>query len=386
MVLPSQHKTACFQICEPDKCVIWATARRAFRLVSGGVYQLNDQIMENYNTQREARNSQAYLASASADSFGLYHDMIKSSGATAFRTDNRFEATIVAHRFGRLSLFDRQILGARHRRDHTHIQRDGFDHYYIQALRSGIMFSGRVGEGRYLMPGDAIFFDATQPMESIVDNADFVTAIFPRDLVETAAPDARCLHGRILPRGGAGLLGELILSMARNATSFSEPLAAGSFQLIISTIGEIQEVPDSKYDDKFEQDALDLSRRLKAEIFIQNNLGADLSADLVARSIGVSRSSLYRAMYAAGGVQTVVTHRRAARLRSLILQPGKRLSIAHSSEEAGFVSISHGSRVFKKIYGQSPDHLRTIFESDASSLLKKLNPERLRDWYGDIKY
>lgn len=340
--------------------------------------------MANYNLQRQASNHQAYSASASADRFGLYHDMIKSSGATAFRTGNKFEVTVVAHRFGRLSLFDRQILGARHRRDHTHIQKDGFDHYYIQALRSGIMMSGRIGEGQHLMPGDAILFDATQPMESIVDNADFVTAIFPRDLVEAAAPDARYLHGRILPRGEAGLLGELILSMARNAPSFSEPLAAGSIQLIVKTIGEIQEVPNNKYDDKFGQDALDLSRRLKAEIFIQNNLGADLSADFVARSIGVSRSSLYRAMYAAGGVQTVVTHRRAARLRSLILQPGKRLSIAHSSEEAGFASISHGSRVFKRIYGQSPDHLRAKLECDVRSVFRELNPERLRDWYGDI--
>lgn len=308
--------------------------------------------------------------------------MIKSSGAAAFCIDDQFEAIVAARHFGRLTLFDRQIIGVHHKRDASQIRRDGFEHYYIQVLRSGRMVGGRSGEERRLVPGDAILFDATQPMESIVDNADYVTAILSRDLVEAAAPDARRLHGRILPRGQVGSLGDIVLSMIRNASSFSETSVMGSSRLITSLLGQIQGRSDAAYSDAVGEDDLEVSRRLKAELFIENNLAADLNADYVARNIGVSRSSLYRAMYAVGGVETVVMRRRAARLRSLILQPDNRASIADFAERVGFSCMSHGSRMFKKIYGHSPGHLRAYFQGDVRSDRQDLHPDRMRDWYG----
>lgn len=338
--------------------------------------------MTNSSIQREIAPPQTYSSRASADSFGLYHDMIKSSGATASRIGDTFEANIAAHHFGRLTLFDRQMVGACHRRDPTQIRRDGFEHYYIQVLRSGRMVAGRSGEERRLAPGDAIVFDATQPMGSIVEDADYVTAILSRDLVEAAAPDARHLHGRILPRGGVGSLGEVILSMTRIASNFSDASTTGSSQILTSILSKIQGRSDADDRDAFGEDDLELSRRLKAELFIENNLAADLSADFVARNIGVSRSSLYRAMGVVGGVQTVVMRRRAARLRSLILEPDKRVSIAHFAERVGFLSVGHGSRVFKQIYGQSPGQLRAKFLDHVRSEDQALHPERMRDWYG----
>ncbi len=244
------------------------------------------------------------------------------------------------------------------------------------------MVSGRSGEERRLAPGDAILFDATQPMDSIADNADYVTAILSRDLVEAAAPDARHLHGRILPKGEVGSLGDIILSMIRSASSFSDTSVMGSSRLITSLLSQIQGRSDAAYGDAVGEDDLELSRRLKAELFIENNLGADLSADFVARNIGVSRSSLYRAMYAVGGVEAVVVRRRAARLRSLIVQPGNRASIADIAERVGFSCMSHGSRMFKKIYGHSPGHMRESFQGDIRSYGRDLHPDRMRDWYG----
>ncbi|WP_238271418.1 helix-turn-helix domain-containing protein [Methylobacterium cerastii] len=325
-----------------------------------------------------------HLSRVSADSFGLYHDMIQSSGAATYLLGDTFEATIAAQHFGRLTLYDRQLIGADHRRDPAHIRRDGFEHYYLQVLRSGRVVSGRPGEERRLVPGDAVLFDATQPMRSIVDDGDVVTVILARDQVEAVAPDVRHLHGSILPKGEKGSLGQAVLSFIRCASSFPETSAAGVGHVITSMLGQVQGRSDSAYSDAVGESNLQLSRRIRAEIFIDNNLAADLSSDAVARSIGVSRSSLYRAMQAVGGVETIVKRRRAARLRLLISRKDTANSIGFFAEKIGFSSISHGSRAFKEIYGQSPDQFRAALRDDGISVAQALHPGRMRDWYGII--
>lgn len=333
----------------------------------------------------KAKNPQRrHLSRASVDSFGYYHDLIQSSGAATYLLGDTFEATIAAQHFGRLTLYDRQLIGADHRRDPAHIRRDGFEHYYLQVLRSGRVVSGRPGEERNLVPGDAVFFDATQPMRSIVHDGDVVTIILARDQVEAIAPDARHLHGSILPRGEAGSLGQAVLSFIRCASSFPETSASGVGHVITSMIGQVRGRSDAAYCDAVGESNLELSRRIRAEIFIDNNLAADLSSDAVARSIGVSRSSLYRAMQAVGGVETVVKRRRAARLRLLISRQGTARSIGFFAHEIGFSSISHGSRVFKEVYGQSPNEFRTKLRADAISAVPVLQPGRMRDWYSTI--
>lgn len=338
--------------------------------------------MTRTGIQRPVSPNETYLSRASADSFGLYHDLIQSSGATTSLLGETFEATIAAHHYGRLTLFDRQLIGADHWRDPAQIRRDGFEHYYLQVLRSGRIVSSRSGEERRLAPGDAVLFDATQPMRSHVADADFVTVILARDLVEAAAPDARHLHGRILPKGETGSLGETVLSLIRCAPRFSEALAAGGSQVITGMLGRIQGRSEAAFDAVISENDLELARRLKAELFIDDNLGSDLNADIVARSIGVSRASLYRAMRSVGGVEAVVTRRRAARLRSLILRPGDKRSITLMARRVGFSSVSHGSRAFKQIYGQPPDQLRAILRDDAGAATQALDAGRMQNWYG----
>ncbi|TXN79287.1 helix-turn-helix domain-containing protein [Methylobacterium sp. WL8] len=337
--------------------------------------------MTTLDIQPVADLHQTYLSRASIDSFGLYHDMIQSSGATVSVFGDKFEASIAAHHFGRLTLFDRQIIGADHRRDTEQIRRDGFDHFYLQVLRSGQMVSGRSGEERRFAPGDAVLFDATQPMRSFVVDADYVTVILSRELVEAVVPDARHLHGRILPKSAVGSLGETILSLVRCAPSMSNTLASGATQVITSILNQIQGRPEEDFGKLIDENDAELSRRLKAELFIDSNLSLDLNSEFVARSIGVSRASLYRAMQAVGGVQAVITRRRAARLRQLILRPPKQMSINRMAHKVGFASLSHSSRTFKKIYGISPDDLRSIIRDNGRFPNHSLSVGQMQDWY-----
>lgn len=313
--------------------------------------------------------------------FGTYHDLILSSGATTSRLGDVFESRVTAYNFPRLTLFDRQVVGAEHRRDPAQIRRDGFEHFYLQVLRSGRLAGGLAGEEQRLLPGDAVLFDATLPQRTLVADADYVTVTLARDLVESIVPNARRLHGRILPRV-AGSIGQAVLSLAREAPSFSVDAMAGGSGMIASLLGEVAGAMRIPERGSAEDAEVDMARRLRAELFIDANLGRkELDVSMVARGIGVSRSNLYRAFRAAGGVDREIVRRRVVHLKSLILRPGEARSIDALAHDLGFSTPSHCSRVFKQFYGLPPNRLRAELRGTQSAAGDDLEVSRLREWY-----
>ncbi|XYD11330.1 helix-turn-helix domain-containing protein [Methylobacterium sp. NMS12] len=337
--------------------------------------------MQSNGYRERSAPHRTILGRKSPDSFGVYHDLVGASGAEVSRLGDAFEATVIAYHSGRLTLFNRQLVGAEHLRDSTQIRRDDFDHYYLQVLRSGRIASGRSGDERRLAPGDAVLFDATQPMRTRVEDADYVTVILARDLVEAAAPNARRLHGHILSRNLPNSIGKAVLSIARRAASFSSDLEIGSSQLLAGLLGQIEGDRVDIHDGCSGETELEASRRLRAELFIDDNLGLNLDVDLIARRTGVSRSSLYRAFRAVGGIEMTIAKRRAARLKSLMLRPDEGRQISSLAFTLGFSNISHCSRVFKEIYGQTPSQLRAIGRDAAGSISHTLQVDRMREWY-----
>lgn len=320
-------------------------------------------------------------------SFGTYHDLVQSSGSTTFQLGDVFESTVTAYNFPRLTLFDRQLVGAEHRRSPIQIRRDGYEHFHLQVLRSGRMVGGPEGDEQMLRPGDAILFDATLPQRTRVTDADYVTVTLARGLVESLAPNARRLHGRILPRSAFGSIGDSVLSLARRASGLSVGSVAGGTRMLTNLLGEL--AGDVRLQDRglVDDAEVDSARRLRAELFIDAHLGRkDLDVNMVARGIGVSRSNLYRAFKGSGGIDREITRRRVGRLRSLILHQDEARSIDILAYDLGFSSASHCSRVFKSYYGLPPSRVRAEFRTVRKTGANDLNVERMRDWYRHLNW
>ncbi|MFC3050449.1 helix-turn-helix domain-containing protein [Kordiimonas pumila] len=82
---------------------------------------------------------------------------------------------------------------------------------------------------------------------------------------------------------------------------------------------------------------------------------ANLSPTKIAKKLGMSRASLYRATAPFGGVQRFITDRRLA-LAHAILTSGdhKNYSITDLAYDLGFNAESTFRRVYKQQYGMSP--------------------------------
>ena len=313
------------------------------------------------------------------DSFRRYHDLVGASGASTARIGETFAVTVAAYNAPGVMMFDRQSMGVEHRREPAHIRRDGFEHYYLQVLRSGMLMTGRSGEERWLASGDAVLMDAALPQRTVVVAADYVTVVLARSFVEASVPGAQLLHGRRIPRAASQGLGDAVLSLMRGAPALDTAAMAGSAGMVAEHLARLAGRADRR-----EDAGENASNRLRAVLFIEAHIarpGLDVGA--IVAGVGMSRSALYRAFEAVGGVEREIGRRRVARFRSALMRPGElrsteRLALAH-----GFGSLSHCSRLFKATYGFSPGAYRAGLRGKQGENAG-LHLDHMRGWYGEI--
>lgn len=85
----------------------------------------------------------------------------------------------------------------------------------------------------------------------------------------------------------------------------------------------------------------------------------DLDAASLMQALGLSRSSLYRAFQAVGGVNAYIRQRRLQLARDVLAaRTGPRPTVGEVAQSHGFASDSHFSRAFRAAFGHSPGALR----------------------------
>lgn len=299
---------------------------------------------------------QSFTFTSEASGFEGYQALY-SGGTDVSATDAPFAARVEAHRFGRMNVYERVLSGVEHRRNQARVRRDGFEHFTIQYLRSGIFHGGPLGDERLLSPGDIILFDLTRPQRTRLDTASFVTVSLPRDLVEAAAPQASRFHGQVLPEAVSGLLGDLMGSLARRAAVTTPEASASTAralcELLSGTLGQME-----PGDETTSAILADLRRR-RAEAFIEARLhDPSLDVNMVARGSALSRSALYRLFEPTGGVAHHIGTRRLERLSAALRNPTEMRSISTLTFDHGFSSESHCSRAFRSAFGLPPGRYR----------------------------
>lgn len=240
------------------------------------------------------------------------------------------------------------------------IARSGIDHVMIQvATRGGLLanFEGRSVQGR---PGDVCVFDLSRPVSTTSPDFQNITLIVPRSILAPMVADYDSLHGLVLaaetPR--ARLLGSHIMELARQLPSMTrdeivgmaEPtvhLAAGCLGTSLDHAVVVAPV-------------IDHARLGTIKAYIDRHLGApDLDADSVCRSLGLSRSKLYRLFEASGGVAAHIRRRRLSQcLRELTSRRCRADRISEIAYRWGFTNEASFSRAFRGAFGLSPSEAR----------------------------
>ncbi|GEO99637.1 helix-turn-helix domain-containing protein [Methylobacterium haplocladii] len=297
-----------------------------------------------------------FTAENEADGFASYRDLY-SVGSDVTASGARFHARVDGYHFDRLMLFERRLSGVMHSRSPARVRRDGYDHYTLQLLCEGSFQGGALGAESPLNKGEIILFDMTRPQRTLAEGAHFLTLSLPRDVVEASAPEAGHYHGRILPRTGSGLLGDLMRSLARRGDTVPDKAAAHVSRAVAELVAVAIGTDDaSEAVSPARMAALRLER---AQAFIDARLAdPSLDAETVASGVAISRSVLYRLFVPAGGVGHYITTRRLEQMRSALQRPTELRSVSTLAYDLGFSNESHCSRAFRAAYGMPPGRYR----------------------------
>lgn len=231
-------------------------------------------------------------------------------------------------------------------------------------------------------PGDVTFRDLTRPSTSRYERIDLVVTIIPREVAPDWLLDPR-MHGHTIDGASpAGrMLGAHLLSTVGVADDLTHEggLAAIDAALVLAQ-QSIGKNPGMTADQS--RAAYRTIRQLAIEVIEGNLLSPELTADWMAGRLGVSRSTLYRAFEASGGVMVSIQRRRLARAYALLRQrQGRSPTVAEIAHDCGFFSESHFSRAFRDRYDLSPGELGApAAPSGVRPTENRIHHERLMDW------
>lgn len=235
----------------------------------------------------------------------------------------------------------------------------GLDHFMVVLYVSGHFWGVADREDLDVRPGDICVLDLTRTLRTEVTRFHNLSLVIPRTVVEASMDDPDALHGLVLRRESP--LTELLSSHIRMlheriARLSSEEAEAASR----ATAGFVTAVLSSHHQGRPEAVLAAISPLRAAVRMIDQNLhDPTLDVAWLARSLGLSRSALYRLFETRGGVAHFIRERRLIQSAMDLASPANRnRRVADVARRWGFNSHAVFTRAFQAHYGISPTEAR----------------------------
>lgn len=240
---------------------------------------------------------------------------------------------------------------------------DGCDDIGIDLMRDCKIAAMRHNGERRIRPGDLCVVDYAQPIEVRRSRHRAITVVLARSRVRAAlGHDISTVAGhRIAPRGLATVLRhhmQATIDEAARMSAADRHIAVGAAaEMALSVLragrsGSITEV--EQFESGFYRAAL---------VMIERECGdPELSPQEIARTLGCSRSSLYRVFARHDeSVAAVIWASRIERAwRMLTSAAGVGLLVSDIAQCCGFVEMPTFTRMFKRRYGMTPRDAREL--------------------------
>jgi AraC-like DNA-binding protein len=273
---------------------------------------------------------------------------------------NAFAARWVSHGIGQLRLLHLYAPAQRV----THIGAEGVAMRAAPSIqlvysREGVLKTRMAGRSFDVHPGEFVLLDNTRfyQMEMVTEH-ECIDLMMPQGWLEKYLPDPGALLARPISASSGwgaplGALIETILNGGLDNAPLPRPLIAeqfGSLLALATGMEEGEEVPRHR-----NQLAARILRRIESDY-----ADPDLSPELVAEQIGISKRYL-QTLLAASGTSFVqeLNATRLERASDILLDPrAGNLAIADIAFRTGFLDPGYFTRLFRKRFGITPREWR----------------------------
>ncbi|OAN66549.1 helix-turn-helix domain-containing protein [Sphingomonas sp. TDK1] len=239
------------------------------------------------------------------------------------------------------------------------VARTGVEAVLVQIVTGGGDVRLHEGEATVTRPGDICIADMTRPFATRTDGCENISMVVHHGALGLDEPRLDGLHGLVLRREtlAAQLLGEharMLVDRLPHARPDDALAVARATGLMMG--GLI--APAAQEGGQRASVAVAALFRIKR--FIRANLAhPNLGPDMVAKAMGMSRASLYRAFAPLGTVGDFIRRQRLKRVLIELGDPAARgKSIAEIAYGWGFADWSTFSRAFKAAFGITPSEAR----------------------------
>lgn len=283
-----------------------------------------------------------------------------------------------AAQLGPLTFVYTEITGMSWERRIDDIRVSDFDPVIISMMIEGRAQGDMDGRVFLETSGTLHFHDLARPSLHVSTASRTYNLIVSRPAATEWFGSLHDLHGLVVSREAAAILfshaAQVRLSLSRFSLAEADRLGRVFLELAALALSEARPAARPPVD------AEDALRRRAAEI-IERRLGSgETGVAELCRALGISRSRLFAAFHADGGVQTYITGQRLKRARAALSDIERAEPIGAIAHRLGFSDAPHLSRAFRQRYGMTPTDYRRLAASgdpatDANAEAADIGPD-----------
>ncbi|MBS7742217.1 helix-turn-helix domain-containing protein [Chelatococcus sp. HY11] len=251
---------------------------------------------------------------------------------------------------GRVILVSAHLPGPQHVFGLCHSRSTTLDHWYALV---------KCGDASPEAPAEPIhlsFHCLADPFQTEIGASRLLVAFIPRDIFPFGF-DFEAIRDRPLDSGAGLLLMDFLVILNRRLPRLRLSELAGLPSAVRGLLALHGTSPPAHQGAA--RNAIDVRLLERAKRLIDRKIEApDLSPGSLAEELFVSRSRLYRAFEAFGGVSVYIRRQRLLRTREALADASDTRSILRIAEQWGFADASVFSRAFRSEFGVSPSAVR----------------------------
>ncbi|GLS43626.1 helix-turn-helix domain-containing protein [Methylobacterium brachythecii] len=248
----------------------------------------------------------------------------------------------------------RVVFGAQSFRRDKELVAQTPDHFLFHLYNVG-GFNGLItGHHATIWSAQVAIIDLGYEVDTLAASSDTISLIVPRTLLPGIA--GTHLPPRLEPERNR-LLAAHLMSLRERSTTLEEPEVADVVERTVEFLRTL--FSSSRAASLLDAPSLDTSYIALAEQAIRNNLASpDLTPEMIANEIGVSRATLYRMFAPYGGIMRSVQERRLLAIRAALSDPLETRRLSRLAADHGFSGNVHFSRSFRAQFGITASEFR----------------------------
>jgi AraC-like DNA-binding protein len=262
----------------------------------------------------------------------------------------------IAWNLGNLLIVQQRVAAHSYARPRSMLRSSQIDHWHVELLRSGRAWTEvdrRVAESG---PGLAHFRSLGYPYRGRITDSDSILLFMPYDLLAGHAALLETANNSVF----SGNLAKLLLNCVTGVESNLNTLTAEKLPRLVHTISDlVVECALLSVGTVMPSTLPNMGMMERAHRYIHSNLGSDeLTPETICRSLGISRTRLYKLFGSSGGVFNYIRKQRLLAAYADLSDAANTRRISEIAEAAGFDLAANFTRAFSHEFGVSPRDIR----------------------------